>query len=332
MAVFGNRPVIQNPNTSPLFGLQAQMPQADVRPGGIGGRMPSPTAGNPGQAAQAQQATYRPDFGVAMTDLQYQQAIQSRGQQQVSQASGAIQGGGPGSAYSVDPSGVSYSVTAPANLGAEKERLGMQSEFAGREREADSALMERQRAAQQAAQAGLAQQQQQSELDFLKAQQGGAQALQQGGFAGQENLLKQRAQVGEGAWQSRLKTIQALPPIDGGQSGSTLPFNEEAARAAAFGRAKEQAGGTANAAIRALQSAMEGRGMTGSTLEAQGMGEIVGGAGGAVNDFTTEQLMADLQRAGQLEDRNYAGGLQRRGQDIAYRNALTQLLSAGPLY
>ena len=50
--------------------------------GGIGGRPQSPTMGNQTQAAQAQAATYRPDIGRALTDAEYQAAVEARGQQQ----------------------------------------------------------------------------------------------------------------------------------------------------------------------------------------------------------------------------------------------------------
>lgn len=95
--------------------------------------------------------------------------------------------------------------------------------------------------------------------------------------------------------------------------------DDTGARAAAFARAKEQAGQTAQAALTGLRSAVEDRGLMGSSVEAAGVGAAIGGAGGAVNDFTREQLKQDLGRADQLADRNYQGNITQRSQDIAQR-------------
>ena len=95
--------------------------------------------------------------------------------------------------------------------------------------------------------------------------------------------------------------------------------DESAARAAAFARAKEQAGQTGRAALTGLRESLASRGMLGGGAEAVGTGQVVGATGGMINEFTRDQLMSDLQRSGQLADRNYAGGLQARGQDILQR-------------
>ena len=296
---------------APMVGLQGAN---DVRPGGIGGQPRNPVAGNAAQAAQAQASTYRPEFGRAMTDAEYQAATQARTQQQAQGAQGAVQGGGPGSAYSVDPSGgVQYSVTAPPNLGIEKERLGLQSEFAGRERAQEAQFAEQAAQGQRSSQQALAALQNQAEMDFLN----------------------RRAQLGEQSFTSRLGAIQgsgvgAAPPRE---QQADIGFNEEGARAAAFARAKEQAGMSANAAIQSLRGLFEQQGTTGSTMEAARMGEALGGARADVGDFTQQQLMADLARAAQISDQRYSGGITQRGQDIAAKNALMALInSAGVVY
>jgi hypothetical protein len=119
----------------------------------------------------------------------------------------------------------------------------------------------------------------------------------------------------------------------GGSSTSGIPADESAARAAAFARAKEQAGHTARASLNSLYDVMASTGRAGSGAEASLTGDIVSGAAGDINDFTRDQSITDTNRAADISDRNYAGDLTRRGQDMAKQQTLLGLLSArGGLY
>ena len=116
-------------------------------------------------------------------------------------------------------------------------------------------------------------------------------------------------------------------------AGGNIAADETAARAAAFARAKEQAGNTANASLKALGDVMAGRGMTGSSVEGSAIADIVGGAQGGVNEFTREQLIQDLNRAAGISDRNYQGAVTQRGQDLSMVPSLMGLITAsGGLY
>lgn len=131
--------------------------------------------------------------------------------------------------------------------------------------------------------------------------------------------------------QARLKAAKEImdgPMGSGGSSGPSGPaFDENAARAAAFARAKEQAGQTALASMKSLQNVMAGSGRMGSSLEASGISDVINGAGGKVDEYTRDQLMTDLNRAADVSDRNYAGGLTQRGQDVAMRQSLLGILN-----
>lgn len=107
---------------------------------------------------------------------------------------------------------------------------------------------------------------------------------------------------------------------------------EEAARAAAFARAKEQAGGTALGALRGLEDYSAGRGQTGSSMERRMIGDVVGGAAGQINEYSRDQLMADLQRAAQLSDQEYQGNITQRGQNLALTPSLLGLVGARAVY
>lgn len=123
------------------------------------------------------------------------------------------------------------------------------------------------------------------------------------------------------------QAAQVQHPSAGMQGG-----NEAGARAAAFARAKELAGQNALAALESVNSFSEGRGLMGSTVEGNLMGDVLGGAQGDVDDFIREQLISDLNRSANVADMQYQGGIQQRGQDMNKQQALLGLLAAGGLY
>lgn len=129
-----------------------------------------------------------------------------------------------------------------------------------------------------------------------------------------DRLLGDAATGGEGA-------VAGAPPAPGG-----IGSQESAARSAAFSRAKEQAGQTALASMQALHDVMANSGRMGSSMEAQGEASIIGGAGSDVNDFTRDQMMLDLDRAGEIEDRNFAAAQSKRGQAVSMLPSILGLM------
>ena len=163
-----------------------------------------------------------------------------------------------------------------------------------------------------------------------------AQALQALQQQGQSEYLNQRARLSDASFDKRLGALSGM--IGGAgqpwiQHGLGPEGQENAARAAAFARAKEQAGNTANAALASLKGLYEQSGTMGSTMEAAKAGQIIGGAGAGVNEFTREQLMADLARAADIADMQYQGGITQRGQNLGAQQALFALMNnAGVIY
>lgn len=207
-------------------------------------------------------------------------------------------GGGPGSQYTVDPNGhTSYSVTP--NLLPQQAAV----DTAARAQAGDIA-MNAQTEAEKAAQA--------------------AEANKEG--------------LSEKAFQARLAALgstgafNTAPQVTGGGPSGQLSPEETAARAAAFARAKDQAGMTANSALEGLRSATNARGIAGSSIEGEGMARILGGGAGEINDYTGAQLASDLGRSSQVSDRNYQGNITQRGQDLQARQALLALVNSGSLY
>jgi hypothetical protein len=145
----------------------------------------------------------------------------------------------------------------------------------------------------------------------------------------QSKLMAEAEQRRLGLIPSLMNRVNAQPTISRGGPAA----DEGAARAAAFARAKEQAGSTALASLRSLQGVLENSGRMGGSLEASMTADVIGGAGNQVNEFTRDQLMLDLDRAADISDANYAGAITQRGQNAAMLPSLASLISAsGGLY
>lgn len=126
---------------------------------------------------------------------------------------------------------------------------------------------------------------------------------------------------------SQLSAIQGsvLPTVS---HGTSLAGDEAAARSAAFARAKDTAGQTAQASLKALTDVMANSGRMGSSMEASGISDIIGDAGGDINNFTRDELMMDLARAAEIADMEYQGGIAQRGQNLSQVPSLLGMISA----
>lgn len=122
-----------------------------------------------------------------------------------------------------------------------------------------------------------------------------------------------------------MSATPAAPHVDGGN----IAADETQARAAAFARAKEQAGQTALSSLKALHDVMGDSGRMGSSAEASGEAGIIGGAGSDINDFTRDSYINDTNRAAAISDRNYAGDITQRGQDMQRLQSMMALITAG---
>lgn len=107
----------------------------------------------------------------------------------------------------------------------------------------------------------------------------------------------------------------------GGVAGS-----EQDARAAAFSRAKDQAGRIARSSLTTIAEQMAGRGMSGGGIQALREAGAIDGAGSGLIDVTRDQALSDANRAAQISDLTYQGGITQRGQDMAQRQSYLSLL------
>lgn len=102
-----------------------------------------------------------------------------------------------------------------------------------------------------------------------------------------------------------------------------------AANDAAYGAAKAKIGLQNRASLNSLRNVMSERNISGSGIEGAGIASVVAGGNHNLSDAVLQQTGADLSREQNVEDRNYTGDVQQRGQDLsaqaAKRAALEEL-------
>jgi len=144
--------------------------------------------------------------------------------------------------------------------------------------------------------------------------------------------LEHRAALNDKAFKDRLAAV-------GGTGGGAAPSHvnyggaeADAARAAAFARAKDQAGQTARASLDALMNVVGERGVVGGGYEGSAASSVINNSAGALDDFTREQLIQDLGHQEHVNDLKYQGDISQRGQDLTRMQSLLSLVNSGRLY
>ncbi len=108
---------------------------------------------------------------------------------------------------------------------------------------------------------------------------------------------------------------------------------EQAARDAAFARAKEQSGAVARSSLAALRNQLGRRGITGGGYAQMRGAEALAPATDQLQDFTRQQLIEDLGQSRHVADTEYQGQIAQRGQNQAAMQSLLGLIrSRGKLY
>lgn len=142
-----------------------------------------------------------------------------------------------------------------------------------------------------------------------------------------ERRLRLQAQLQADAERRRLEMygqyLQPGPQVQGGMGAG-----ESAARDAAYARQKDMVGNQSRSALNALQDLMASRGISGSGIEALMSGNILEGGLNNLGEFNRNQLIQDFSRSGELADRDYAGAIQQRGQDMSRLPSILGLMSA----
>lgn len=98
------------------------------------------------------------------------------------------------------------------------------------------------------------------------------------------------------------------------------PADRSAAEAAVYGRAKDKVGLETRASMNALGSEMGARNLSDSSFTGAAASGILQRGQMELGDTNRSQAIDALKRAGEVEDRNYAGDVGQRGQDVSYVN------------
>lgn len=97
--------------------------------------------------------------------------------------------------------------------------------------------------------------------------------------------------------------------------------DDTAARNAEFAKTKDTVGRVGRASLNALAGEMRARGISGSGIEGERIGEAVDRASGALGDVANNQAIEALKRRYAIDDQNYHGDIQQRGQDIGVNDS-----------
>jgi hypothetical protein len=145
--------------------------------------------------------------------------------------------------------------------------------------------------------------------------------------ASQNNAARLQAE----AEARRQAALMGLWGQTGGASAPHVSYGgaggaEEAARAAAFARAKDQSGKLAMSGLRSVQENMSGRGISGSGIQDLQDAGVLQGAQTPLQELTRDQLMMDLNRSADISDMTYQGDITQRGQTLAAQQQQIQQL------
>lgn len=108
------------------------------------------------------------------------------------------------------------------------------------------------------------------------------------------------------------------PPVTYPHVTGPSPESTRAAEDAFYGRAHGRIGQVARGSMDAVSDEFNARGLRGSRSEGAALQGVVGNAQNENADVLATQAVEGLHRAQAVNDRNYAGDLSQRGQDIGY--------------
>lgn len=128
---------------------------------------------------------------------------------------------------------------------------------------------------------------------------------------------------GDGGYDIDVNKLWGLtPPAPAPQVPKPIhvqgPGLEDATRSQSlqFGRAKDRIGKLGRGSMKALANMFASRGLSGSGHESKALADEIGGMRGELADVVTNQALESVRREAAIHDRDYAGGLSQRGQDI----------------
>lgn len=94
------------------------------------------------------------------------------------------------------------------------------------------------------------------------------------------------------------------------------PEDRRAAESAQFARAADRIAAVGRGNLAGLRNQMTRRGISGSDIEAENVRSVQNNTAGQLGEVIRDQAIESLDREQDINDRDYAGGISQRGQDI----------------
>jgi len=114
----------------------------------------------------------------------------------------------------------------------------------------------------------------------------------------------------------------------GGGAAPAANTDSTAANAAAFATAKDQTAAIGRGAITGMREGLAERGGLGGGMEGGGMASLMGENARRLSDTTRQQTISDVDTQNRRADRNYAGDLTKRGQNLGVSSSILSLLGS----
>ena len=114
-------------------------------------------------------------------------------------------------------------------------------------------------------------------------------------------------------------------------AGAPLP-GQPTAGELIFARAKDQAGQLASARLKDVRDTFSAHNLAGSGNEARAMNDLLTSTQTGLEGVATQNAIYDANRAAAVEDRNYAGDLTRRSQNLSTLPSMLGFLKSGRAY
>lgn len=155
--------------------------------------------------------------------------------------------------------------------------------------------------------------------------------LQTGGQITDTNAANASAR----AAASRTEMLNRIPGLmasitggTGGGGAAPAATDSSAANAAAFANAKDQTAAIGRGAITGMREGLAERGGLGGGMEGGGMASLMGENARRLGDTTRQQTISDVDTQNRRADRNYAGDLTKRGQNLGVSSSILSLLGS----
>jgi hypothetical protein len=129
-------------------------------------------------------------------------------------------------------------------------------------------------------------------------------------------------------WSDYKKASSRVPRMIAPRVRGASAADRQGAEDAQFSRAKDRIGQATQGLLKSVNSSFGARGLAGSSMEGRAMSGAMEAGLGQASDVLRTQAVEGLRRDDEVSDRNYAGDITQRGQDMASQQQREQMIQA----